>query len=62
MKVGDKLVCVASNDSLYTVGSEYEIECFDSNGEPCLRDNHGGLEEGVGQPLKGNCWSFEEVK
>lgn len=61
MKIGDKLVCTASFDTLYTVGNEYEIECFDSLGNPCLRDNHGELAEGIGQPLKGICWSFEEI-
>lgn len=61
MKVGDKVKCTGnvSRDDFYTVGEAYVIESFDIDGDPCLRDNHGDLDETCGQPLKGVLWQFE---
>ena len=61
MKIGDKLECIESCNTLYTVGKLYEVECFDSYGHPCLRDNDGDLEANIGQPLNGGIWKFEVV-
>lgn len=61
LKVGDKVKCVYSTNRMYTKGVEYEVEGFDVQGCPTLRDNDGDISPDAGQPLNGYFWKFEKA-
>lgn len=61
MQIGDRVKCIRSeSESLYSVGTIYEVEGLAGVGNMLLRDNHGDLDP-VPIPMKGAIWDFEPV-
>lgn len=62
MKIGDRLRCNRSGvTEWFTEGNLYSIVGFDRDGDPLLIDNSGDT-SGIGCPLDGGVWGFEEVQ
>lgn len=61
MKIGSRVRCIRSDsESLYSVGTLYEVEGLAGVNGMLLRDNQGDLDP-IPIPMDGAIWGFEPV-